>query len=312
MRFDLLSLKLFVVACEQQSISRAAELEHIAASAVSKRIADLERAVKAPLFHRGPKGLELLPAAHALLHHARVILRDVVQMESELADHSAGMRGKVRMYASLSTIIQYLPHDLHEFMARYPDIDIDLEEVTSQEAVKAVAENAGDIAIFGGNPVTAGLRVLPYRTDRLVAIMPSDHPLAGADSLRFTEIARFDLVGPQKGSYLDSLVMRAAADLSHPLRLRIRVNGFEPASSMVEAKLGLALVPEQHAARISKVAQLAVIPLNEDWAVRRWKICIREGDSLPSPVQLLVDHLSSRCLDLAAPPAMAPQLHIRH
>jgi len=72
MRFDLLSLTLFVGACEQQSISRVAEIEHIAASAVSKRISDLERAVKAPLFSRTKKGLELLPAAHALLHHARV------------------------------------------------------------------------------------------------------------------------------------------------------------------------------------------------------------------------------------------------
>jgi DNA-binding transcriptional LysR family regulator len=308
MRFDLLSLKLFVVACEQQSISRAAELEHIAASAVSKRISDLERAVKAPLFQRGPKGLELLPAAHALLHHARIVLRDVVQMESELADHSTGARGKVRMHASLSTIIQYLPTDLNDFLDRYPDIGIDLEEVTSQEAVKAVAENAADIAIFGGSPLVGGLRVLPYRSDRLVAIMPADHPLAAAGKLKFAEIAEYDLVGPQKGSYLDSLVMRAAADLARPLKLRIRVNGFEPASSMVEAKLGLALVPEQHANRISTVAHLAAVPLDEDWALRRWKICTRDSDSLPTPVQLLVDHLSTRCAERP----LHPQLKVVH
>ena len=79
--------------------------------------------------------------------------------------------------------------------------------------------------------------------------MPPEHPLAGAKGATFAEIAEHDLVGPQKGSFLDSLVLRAAADLSRPLRLRIRVNGFEPAASMVEARLGVALVPEKLALR---------------------------------------------------------------
>jgi DNA-binding transcriptional LysR family regulator len=295
MRFDLLSLKLFVVACEQQSISRAAEIEHIAASAVSKRISDIERALKTPLFRRGAKGLELLPAAHALLHHARVILRDVVMMETELADHAQGARGQVRIYASVSTIVQYLPGDLSAFLDRYPAIRIDLSEGTSQEVIRAVAENAADIGIFGGSPPMAGIRTLPYRSDRLVVIMPPGHPLSGAGRVRFAEVAAHDLVGPQKGSYLDQLVMRAAADLNHPLRLRIRVNGFEPASSMVEAKLGVALVPEQHAARFAASAHLVAVPLDEDWATRHWRICVRDTDQLPPPVQLLVGHLATRC-----------------
>ena len=66
MRFDLLSLKLFVIVCEQQSISRTADVERIAASAVSKRMSDLEAMVKTPLFLRSQKGLDMTPAAHDL------------------------------------------------------------------------------------------------------------------------------------------------------------------------------------------------------------------------------------------------------
>ena len=203
MRFDLLSLKLFVSVCEQESIARAAEMEHIAASAVSKRISDLEKMLKAPLFYRSPKGLELTPTAQALLHHARILLRDIRQMEAELGEHSKGVRGQIRISASVSTIVQYLPRDLSDFLASHVGVRIELVEATSQEVVRAVADNAVDIGIFGGSLPAAGLTVLPYRSDRLVVIMPPDHALAGRSKVTFAEIAEHDVVGPQEGSFLE-------------------------------------------------------------------------------------------------------------
>jgi DNA-binding transcriptional LysR family regulator len=107
-------------------------------------------------------------------------------------------------------------------------------------------------------------------------------------------MAEYDLVGPQQGSCLDSLMVRAAAPLSRPLRMRIRVNGFEPSSSMVEAGLGIALVSEHHAFRWLVSGSLMLAALDEPWAVRQWKICYRDPKALPAPVKLLLDHLSSR------------------
>lgn len=294
MRFDLLSLKLFVAVCEQQSISRAADAEHIAASAVSKRISDLEKRIKAPLFYRSQKGLELTATGNAFLHHARVILRDLVQLEMELADHGKGARGQVRLHASVSTIVQHLPRDIADFLALHPSIRIDLKEAVSKDVVRSVSENVADIGIFGGSLPVAGLSVVPYRSDRLVVIAPRGHPLSGATTLKFHEVAAHDLVGPQPGSYLESLIMRAAADLGDSLKLRIRVNGFETAASMVEAGLGVALVAEKRAEHYVMTRPLVAIRLDEAWAERHWKLCTRELPSLPAPVRLLLKHLSSR------------------
>jgi DNA-binding transcriptional LysR family regulator len=294
MRFDLLSLKLFVTVCEHRNISRASEAANIAPSAISKRLSQMEDMLKTPLFLRSNKGLELTPAAHSLLNHARVVLRDLAQMESELFDHAEGLRGQIRLHASLSTIVQYLANDIRDFLALHPALRIDLQESLSPEVVRAVAENAADIGIFGGNAVVPGLRVYPYHSDRLVVIMPADHTLSRARDLKFRQVAEHDLVGPQPGSYLNSLVLRAAADLDQPLRFRIRVNGFEPARSMVEARLGIALVSEHHAARYVASGPLVAVPLDEDWAVRHWKICVRDAESLPAPVQLLIRHLGAQ------------------
>lgn len=179
MRFDLLSLQLFVAVCEEQSIAKAADREHIAASAVSKRISDLEVRLNTPLFHRSSKGLELTAAAHALLHHSRVVMRDLKQMEIELAHHASGVSGQVRLFASVSQIIQHLPGDLSNFLAKHSGIRLDLEEGNSQQAVDAVAGNAADIGVFGGVVPRSGLRYIPYRSDSLVVLMHKDHPLSG-------------------------------------------------------------------------------------------------------------------------------------
>jgi DNA-binding transcriptional LysR family regulator len=291
-RFDLLSLQLFVAVCEEQSIAGAAEREHIAASAVSKRISDLEVRLGTPLFHRNSKGLELTAAAHALLHHARVVMRDLKQMEIELAHHASGVSGQVRIYASVSTIIQHLPSDLREFLASHSAIRIDLQEGTSQQAVEAVAENSADIGVFGGVVPRAGLRIIPYRADRLVVLVHVDHPLARNSAVRFDEVSQHNLIGPSKGSYLDSLVLRAASELTRPLKMPVRVNGFETAFSMVESQLGVGLVPEACAARYVASGNVVALTLDEPWALRQWNICVQEGHTLPPPVKLLLKHLT--------------------
>lgn len=292
MHFDLVSLRLFAVVCEQQSIARAAEREHIAASAVSKRISDLESRLKLPLFRRTPRGLELTPSGHTLLRHTRLVLRDLAQLENELADHAKGVCGEVRVYASISPIVQHLPGDLQEFLAAHEAIRIELQEGNSQDVVTAVAANLADIGIFGGCRPAPGLRVYPYRSDRLVILVPPDHRLRDRTKVRFAELIDDDLVGPQPGSFLDSLIQRAAAELNHPLNLRVRVSGFETVCSMVAAKLGVGLAPEHCAAHYVAAGRVVMVPLDEEWATRHWKICVREDEVLPPPVRLLVEHLS--------------------
>jgi DNA-binding transcriptional LysR family regulator len=292
-RFDLLSLELFVAVCEEQSIAKAAERENIAASAVSKRISDLEARLKMPLFVRSSKGLELTPAAYSMLHHARIVLRDLWQMESELTHHARGIRGRIRVHASVSTIIQHLPRDLSEFLAMHKGVRIDLQEGTSQEAVEAVAENAADIGIFGGVVPRQGLRFIPYRTDRIIALVHKDHPLSTRQSVRFEEFADFDLVGPMKGSFLDSLVLRAASDMTRSPKIPVRVNGFETVSSMVEARLGIGLVPEKCAERYTVGGNTVAVTLDEAWATRQWNLCVHEDQTIPAAVKLLLNHLTN-------------------
>ena len=115
-RIDLTSLHLFVALCELGSIGKAAAREFIAASAVSKRLSDLELTLDTPLLYRHTRGVDLTPAGESLLHHARWVLFSLEKMQGELSEYSEGVRGHVRVHASISAVVQFLPEDLGRFI----------------------------------------------------------------------------------------------------------------------------------------------------------------------------------------------------
>ena len=118
-RIDLTSLQLFVAVCELGSIGRAAEREFIAASAISKRLSDLEATLGTPLLYRHARGVDLTPAGESLLHHARSVLYSLEKMQGELSEYADGVRGHVRVHASISAIVQFLPEDLGAFIKEH-------------------------------------------------------------------------------------------------------------------------------------------------------------------------------------------------
>lgn len=89
MRYDLTSLRLFVAVAECGNLTRAAEREHLAVSAISKRISELEELIGTPLLQRYPRGVGLTPAGQSMLHHARQMLQLMHRMDAESASTRA-------------------------------------------------------------------------------------------------------------------------------------------------------------------------------------------------------------------------------
>lgn len=292
MRFDLLTLRLFVAIVEEQSIARAAARENIVASAVSKRISDLERELKLALIQRHNRGIVPTSAGQALLRHARNVLRDLEQLEGELAEHSEGLKGQVRIFANSTAILRFLPQQLVSFLSHHPRVQIEIEETISTGVLKAISGSQGEIGIFDSGIPTPDLHILPYRDDPLAVVVPRDHPLAGRASLRFAEIVDYDLVGLQTGSSIDMLAARAASELGRSLKLRIRMTGFDALCRMVEAHLGIGLVPRAIAAHYARSLAIAEVALDEPWALRSLRLASRDPAALSIAARLLLDHLA--------------------
>jgi DNA-binding transcriptional LysR family regulator len=121
-RFDLLSLQLFVSVCEARSIARAAEVESIAASAISKHIAQMEELAGTALVVRNRSGVAPTKARLILLEHARNVLLSLDLIERDLASDHRVSRGFLRVYASASAIGEFLASDI---VSRYSEASSD-------------------------------------------------------------------------------------------------------------------------------------------------------------------------------------------
>jgi DNA-binding transcriptional LysR family regulator len=303
-RVDTLTLQLFIAIVEEQSIAKAAERQNIAASAVSRRIADLEQVFQVELLRRHSKGIATTPAGDALLEHARTIMGNLAQLETELAGYRQGKRGHIRICANKSAILEALAPDLGAFLERHPLVRIDLEENISPGIVQAVTDNRADIGVFGGNIPAPDLETLPYRIDRLVVLLPAGHALAGRASLTFRDLIDDDFVGLEKNSSIESLCVRAAAELGRHLRLRIRVSGFDAVFRLVAARMGIGVVPLEIVRQRHGTEALVTVPLAEPWARRALVIGLRRYEALPPVTRLLVEHLrdsAASALEPASP-----------
>ena len=291
LRLDLFTLQLFVAVVEEQSIARAAEKKHIAVSAVSRRISELEAMLQVDLLHRHQKGIEPNPAGYALLEHARIILGNMAQLEADLLGHRQGTRGHIRLFVNTSAILESLVDELSRFLTANPFIQIEIEESISPDIIRAIAENRADIGIFGGNIHAPELAVFPYRHDHLVAIVAASHPLAGRNSVAFADLVECEFVSLEKGSSIDTLCVRAAAELGRQLRLRIRVGGFEAMFRMVGARMGVGVVPLEIVQPRLAETGLVAIQLDEPWTHRPLVLGVRDPGSLPTATRLLLDDL---------------------
>lgn len=300
MKLDPITLRLFVAVMEESAIARAAAREHIAPSAASRRLAELEEQLQVELFTRSNRGSTPTAAAYALLNMARGVLNELDGIATQMRDYGKGLRGHVRVMANISAITQFLPPQLQRFLAQHPHVDVRLQERVSTEIARAVADNEADIGILNAGSYGEKIHLRPYRQDRLTVVVPHGHALVRRRSVRLAELVQFDWVGMHAGSALNHLVTRVAADAGLQLRLRMKVTGYDALCLMVASGLGIGILPEGSARLYMGSLPLRCIRLDEPWAQRQLMLCVRAQEALSplSPItQLLVEHLCQPAAD---------------
>ncbi|WP_027593266.1 LysR family transcriptional regulator [Pseudomonas sp. LAIL14HWK12:I7] len=291
---DHLSLHLFVIICEEGTIARASERAYMAPSAVSKRISDIEARFGITLLKRSKRGVESTPAGVALLRHARGLTRAIESLQSELSEYADGARGHVRVLANVSSIMEFLPEELSDFMLDNPLIQADIEERFSPDVVRGVAEGNADLGICRKSMAVGDLEFVPYRQDHLAVVVGADHPLAGRGSIAFEETLDYEHLGLSAFATLNTFMRNSAEAAGKELRFRSYVSSFDAAYRLVQFGLGLAVFPQEAVARYAQLFDLRVIPLTDDWALGEFVICMRDRHALSLSARRLLDHLLLR------------------
>lgn len=291
MHFDLPDLRLFVHIGESPSLTQGARRAFLSPAAASARIKALEGQLGTRLLYRDSRGVELTPAGQKLLRHARLILRQADYLKSEFEQYGTDSAGHIRIFANTTAVTEFLPEVLAGFLAQRPGVTVDLQERLSRDIVRGVLDSSADMGIIAGPVEAAGLEVIHFSTDRLVLTVPVGHELAGKRSVTLKQTLAFQHIGLHEGSTLLSFLRDHVERLGQSLSLRIQMASFEAVCRMVEAGVGIGIIPESAALRHSRTMQLVTVALDEPWAVRERSVLVRELEALPGVVRALIDTL---------------------
>jgi DNA-binding transcriptional LysR family regulator len=293
-RLDLHSLRLFAAVVKDGSISRAAERSHIAASALSRRLADLEHIVGAPLFTRSRKGIAITEVGRVVLQHAERIHDEL----RHLLDAAAALQAAqttVRLHASHSVIGGVLPELLRAFQPIAENVRVEISEANSMEVVTACADGFADIGIGLGvlTAVPGTVESWTLAIDRLQVVLHEDHLLARARGVSFAQALAFPLIGSDPAGALCALLQRQAQQLGLEYGVQISACNFSAACRLAESGLGLAIMPGT-AIPVDLAPPLVHRPLTDTWADRPLNLYASRKRARSAGTTALLQHLRRR------------------
>lgn len=276
-------------------MTRGAEKIGLTAPSASVRIRKLEEALKVKLLKRSPKGVELTSAGKLVVDQSKKVFWTFEGMASSLRPFIRKEESVIKIFANYGAAIDFLPYDLAEYMAVHNEISFVLEQRPSLDVVRAVATGEADIGISVCEVLPESLRSYPYHEDRLVAILPENHPLADRTHVDFKELLVFDSVGLSQNCSMQLFLCKKAVDLGLPMKLKVQVDNPHILFEFVSVGVGYAIVSQKTLEKRSPEWKFKTVQLNDPWARRELKIFLPQAkDSETNRLEEFKDYLQSR------------------
>ncbi|QIG42032.1 LysR family transcriptional regulator [Nocardioides anomalus] len=276
---ELRHLRAFLAVADERHFGRAAERLHLAQPALSQQVKQLEREVGLALFERTTRRVELSEAGHRFEPHARSVLAAVEHASADLALLADGRAGRVAVGFIGTATYDVLPRVAREVRDRLPDVELDLHgELLSPALVDRLVAGQLDLAILRPDGITRpDVLIRDLRRERLVAVLPAQHPLARRRRLDLADLAEEAFVVHPAGdrSSMHGHVLAACARAGFRPTSTIEVSETATLAVFVAAGLGVALVPEP--VRSLALAGVAYVPLADPPEVRL-ALASRAGD----------------------------------
>lgn len=290
MRYELTDLRLFLAIAEASSLTEGAASMHLTSSAASYRLKNLESAMGTALFVRLPRGMQLTPAGEVVNRYARDMFLKLSLMHSEISHFSAGIKGNVRLVANSSSFHGYVIPAISRFLTLHPDINVTVEERSSEAIVQTVLAKEADIGALAGPILTDAVQSHLFAKDELVLITPLHHPLAKQTQLCFEDVIALDFVSTLKDQSHTLFLRHTAQKYGKTINFRLYAQSFHTVIQLVEEGVGIALVPYSIAKSAVAAQKIKYIKLVESWAQRELFL-ITPPDQKPIFVQVLLDYL---------------------
>ena len=242
---DTANLQAFLKVADSGSFSIAAGQLFVTQPAISKRIKHLEQQLNSKLLDRHGKQFQLTQTGQALLPKARQILHDLESAQQHIADLEGSPMGSLSMATSHHIGLHRLPPILRAFIARHPEVDLDLSFMDSERACQLIALNRLEIAVVTLPLVNPDkLEFFPVWDDRLIITCAPDHPLATNPATTLGDLVQHAAVLPSYGTFTREAIELALRDIRDELIISLETNYLETIKMMVSVGLGWSILPQ--------------------------------------------------------------------
>ncbi|GGG15417.1 LysR family transcriptional regulator [Paenibacillus abyssi] len=295
---ELRQLYYFVKVAKKEHVTQAAEELHVAQSAVSRQIHQLEEELGVQLFIQKGRNLQLTPVGQLFLKRAEVVLTDLERAVVEIHEFMDPEMGEIRLGFPHSLGIQLIPQVVSEFRKLHPNVRFKFKQGMYPSLIRDIVKGEIDLAFISpcpeGHEHVSGEILL---TEELFAVLPPNHPLAGEHAIELQKLKDEEFVLFSDGYSLRPLVWKACLEAGFTPRIGFEGEETETIRGLVAAGMGVSLLPEMALYQTGPL-QPAKVRVHSPQVTRTIGLIRRNTQKLPSVAKVfhkfLIDYFAER------------------
>ncbi|WP_332628695.1 LysR family transcriptional regulator [Halalkalibacter flavus] len=278
---ELRQIRYFMEVAKREHVTEAADALHVAQSAVSRQISNLESELGVDLFIRKGRRVKVTPIGEMFLERMKQAINVIDNARIEVEEYLDPEQGTIRIAYPISMAAYTLPSAIVAFREKYPKAKFQLKQATYQNLIFGVINGDFNMAMIGPLPEeNKKVKSKILFTERVVALLPQNHHLADRQSLTLNELQGESFILLPKGFVLRDLIVEACSQSGFNPKIAFEGDDIDALKGLVSAGLGITLIPE--ITLVDSVPHATVkIPVNKPAVTRTVGILV------PSERQLL-------------------------
>ncbi|WP_413382135.1 LysR family transcriptional regulator [Alkalihalobacillus sp. 1P02AB] len=238
-------IKYFMEVAKREHVTEAADALHVAQSAVSRQLANLEAELGVDLFIRKGRRVKLTPIGKMFFDRMKQAINVIDNARLEVQEYLDPEQGTIRIAFPISMAAYTLPSVIVAFRKRYPNVKFQLKQAVYHELIQGVIDGDFNMALIGPVPTEhKKVKSQILFTENVVALLPVNHPLANRNTLTLNELQEESFILLPKGFILRDLVVQACHDSGFNPQVSFEGDDIDALKGLVSAGLGLTLIPE--------------------------------------------------------------------
>ncbi len=280
------------------SIRRAAEVLHVAASAVNRQIIKLEAEIGVPLFERRQNGMHLTPAGEHLVRHIQATLADWESTQNRIAELGGDIHGETNILAIPAFLVDLVPAALATTFGQHPHIRFKVKDGSPPEITKEMREGKPDLALLFMDARYNSYDLLETLDTHVGAVMRSDHPLAKEAEVSMSDCAAFPIVSLSDPWIIDMLSELEFAHSGASLQTSVMSNSFRILTKSIRSGLGIGFTTPIGVLKELMSGELVHVPFKGDRTGGATALFAHKQRKDAAHIRVVARNIQSRLADL--------------